>query len=78
MPLIPWTFLLVLGRKAKKRVTKREKQKKLLTLYRSCVYPFFANIPQVKWYTFPGTSHMSNVEQPERYMEVVSQFLMSV
>lgn len=48
----------------------------LMMCYR-CVYPFFANIPKAKWYTFPGTSHMSNVEQPERYMEIVSQFLMS-
>ena len=43
----------------------------------SCVYPFFENIPQVKWYTFSGTSHMSNVEDPKRYMEVVSQFLLN-
>jgi len=43
----------------------------------SCVYPYFANIPKVKWYTFAGTSHMSNQEDPDKYMEVVSQFLKS-
>ena len=43
----------------------------------SCVYPYFANIPKAKWYTFSGSSHMSNIEQPERYMGVLSQFLMS-
>lgn len=41
----------------------------------SSVYPFFTNIPHVKWYTFPNASHMSNVEEPEKYNAVVSDFL---
>ncbi|KIW93026.1 uncharacterized protein Z519_06875 [Cladophialophora bantiana CBS 173.52] len=40
----------------------------------SCVYPFF-QIPKVKWYTIPGASHCSNLEVPEKYMEVVVEFL---
>ncbi|EXJ65834.1 uncharacterized protein A1O5_11075 [Cladophialophora psammophila CBS 110553] len=40
----------------------------------SCVYPFF-QIPKVKWYTLLGASHCSNLEVPEKYMEVVVEFL---
>ncbi|KAI1624324.1 proline-specific peptidase [Exophiala viscosa] len=43
----------------------------------SCVYPFFEQIPKVKWYTFSGASHCSNVEVPERYCAVVGEFLNS-
>ncbi|KAK5045030.1 hypothetical protein LTR84_010178 [Exophiala bonariae] len=43
----------------------------------SCVYPYFSNIPKVKWYTFPGASHCTNLEIPEKYIEVVSEFLLS-
>lgn len=43
----------------------------------SCVYPFFREIPKVKWYTFGNCSHMTNAEVPEKYAEVVSDFLLS-
>ena len=43
----------------------------------SCVYPYFRGIEKCRWYTFGGTSHMSNVEDAERYVEVVGEFLMS-
>lgn len=40
-----------------------------------CVAPFFKNIPKVKWITMDGASHMSHVEQPEKYMQIVADFL---
>ncbi|KIW99527.1 uncharacterized protein Z518_11266 [Rhinocladiella mackenziei CBS 650.93] len=42
----------------------------------SCVYPYFSGIPKVKWYTFPGASHCTNVEIPDKYMAVVAEFLL--
>lgn len=47
------------------------------TLSQSCVYPYFSNIPKVKWYTFSGASHCTNLEIPDKYLEVVSEFLLS-
>jgi len=38
------------------------------------VYPFFKNIPRVKWVQFSESSHMSHYEETERVMEVVGQF----
>lgn len=39
------------------------------------VQPFFDNIPDVRWEIFEQSSHMPFVEEPERYMAVVSAFL---
>ena len=39
------------------------------------VQPFFDGIPDVKWEIFESSSHMPFVEEPDRYMAVVSQFL---
>lgn len=41
----------------------------------SCVYPFFEGIQKCRWYTFPGLSHMSNVEDVEAYVKIVEGFL---
>ena len=41
----------------------------------SCVAPYFEHIPRVKWVTLEGASHFAHVEQRERYMEVVGDFL---
>ena len=43
----------------------------------SCVYPYFSGIPKVKWYTFTGASHCSNVEIPGKYVAVIAEFLLS-
>jgi L-proline amide hydrolase len=39
------------------------------------VQPFFDNIPDVRWEVFENSSHMPFVEEPERYLSVVSEFL---
>ena len=39
------------------------------------VQPFFDNIPDVRWEIFEASSHMPFVEEPERYMQVVEEFL---
>ena len=41
----------------------------------SCVAPFFREIPKVKWVTMADASHCSNLEHPEKYMKIVSDFL---
>ena len=41
----------------------------------SVIEPFFQNIPQVKWFTFAESSHMPFLEEREKYMQVVSNFL---
>jgi pimeloyl-ACP methyl ester carboxylesterase len=41
----------------------------------SCVYPYFEGIKKCRWYTFPGLSHMSNVEDLEAYVKIVEGFL---
>ena len=41
-----------------------------------CVEPYFWGLEKVRWVRIPGASHMSHVEQPEKYFEVVSQFLL--
>jgi pimeloyl-ACP methyl ester carboxylesterase len=40
-----------------------------------CLQPWFDGIPKVRWITIPNASHMSYIEQPERFMDIVSQFL---
>ncbi len=39
------------------------------------VQPFFDAIPDVRWEIFEASSHMPFIEEPERYLEVVSSFL---
>ena len=39
------------------------------------VQPFFDAIPDVRWEIFEHSSHMPFVEEPERYMQVVGDFL---
>ena len=39
------------------------------------LWPFFLKIRRAKWVTIDGASHMSFVEQPERYLDVVGGFL---
>ncbi|KAJ3574054.1 hypothetical protein NP233_g2025 [Leucocoprinus birnbaumii] len=41
----------------------------------SCVYPFFNLIPRVRWVQFADSSHMAHLEERQKYMEVVGQFL---
>ncbi|KAJ7094793.1 hypothetical protein C8R44DRAFT_645236 [Mycena epipterygia] len=43
----------------------------------SVVAPFFQKIPRIKWVTFAESSHMLHFEERERYMEVVSSFLVN-
>lgn len=42
----------------------------------SCVAPFFNEIPKVKWVQFAESSHTPHVEEKDRYMKVVSDFLL--
>jgi L-proline amide hydrolase len=37
--------------------------------------PWFDGIPKVRWITIPNASHMSSVEQPEKFNDIVWQFL---
>ena len=39
------------------------------------VQPFFDNIPDVRWEIFENSSHMPFVEEADRYMSVVEDFL---
>ncbi|KAM7191688.1 Alpha/Beta hydrolase fold [Rhypophila sp. PSN 637] len=39
--------------------------------------PFFNLINKVKWVTFEGAAHFTHVDQRERHMEVIEQFLAS-
>jgi pimeloyl-ACP methyl ester carboxylesterase len=39
------------------------------------VQPYFNGIPKVKWCTISGASHSSQVEKPEKYAELVVEFL---
>lgn len=39
------------------------------------VQPFFDSIPDVRWEIFEHSSHMPFVEEPEKYREVVEEFL---
>ena len=40
-----------------------------------CTAPFFRGIPKCKWVTVQGASHMPNAEFPEKYGEIVTDFL---
>ncbi|GJJ06645.1 hypothetical protein Clacol_000839 [Clathrus columnatus] len=39
------------------------------------VLPFFEKIPKCKWVRFEESSHLPHVEEPERFLEVVGEFL---
>ena len=39
------------------------------------VQPFFDKIKKVKWVTFDNSSHSAFIEETDRYMKVVSDFL---
>lgn len=39
------------------------------------VKPFFDNIQKVKWVTFENSSHSPFIEEQDRYMKLVSDFL---
>ena len=38
--------------------------------------PFFQKVQRVKWVQFAYSSHLPAFEEPERYFEVVGQFLL--
>ncbi|EKM74782.1 hypothetical protein AGABI1DRAFT_47398 [Agaricus bisporus var. burnettii JB137-S8] len=40
-----------------------------------CVYPLFQQIPRVRWIQFPESSHMAQLEEHERFLQVVGLFL---
>jgi L-proline amide hydrolase len=37
--------------------------------------PWFDLIPKVKWAVLAKSSHMSSLEEPERYLELLNGFL---
>lgn len=39
------------------------------------VQPFFDNIPDVRWEIFDNSSHMPFVEEPDKYMRLVEDFI---
>ncbi|KAF5318368.1 hypothetical protein D9758_018954 [Tetrapyrgos nigripes] len=41
----------------------------------AAVRPWFSTIPKVKWVELQQSTHLAQFEEPERYAEVVSQFL---
>jgi pimeloyl-ACP methyl ester carboxylesterase len=40
-----------------------------------CVSPLFEKIPKAKWIQFAKSSHMPFYEEPERYFQIVGEFL---
>ena len=40
-----------------------------------CVAPYAELIPDARWEVFAESSHLPNVEEPERYVAVVESFL---
>lgn len=44
----------------------------------SVIKPFWDKIEKVKWYTFPGGSHMGHFEDTEKYVQIVGDFLAGV
>ena len=41
----------------------------------ACVQPFADAVPDVRWVMFEESSHLPHVEEPERYLHVVGDFL---
>jgi pimeloyl-ACP methyl ester carboxylesterase len=39
--------------------------------------PFFNNIEKVRWVTMNGVAHMGYLEQPDKYISIVTDFLSS-
>ena len=39
------------------------------------IRPFFDKLPRVKWYTFAESSHLANLEEREKYLQLVGDFL---
>ncbi|GJJ06650.1 hypothetical protein Clacol_000844 [Clathrus columnatus] len=39
------------------------------------VFPFFNNIPKCRWVRFEGSSHLPQFEEPERFFELIGDFL---
>lgn len=40
-----------------------------------CLKPWFDGIPKVKWVKIPDASHMFHSEQPDKFIDVVWEFL---
>lgn len=40
------------------------------------VEPYFQRIPKVKWIQFANSAHVPQLEETERFMEVVGNFLL--
>jgi len=41
----------------------------------ACVQPYAERIPDVRWEVFPNSSHMPHVEEPERFIALLAEFL---
>lgn len=41
------------------------------------IMPFFERIPRVRWVTLENSSHLTHLEERERYMELLGTFLRS-
>ncbi|KZV91438.1 proline-specific peptidase [Exidia glandulosa HHB12029] len=41
----------------------------------SVILPFFERIPNVTWIKFPNSSHTAQLEEPERFLQVIGGFL---
>ena len=41
------------------------------------VLPLFQHIPHVKWYTFAESAHMTRLEEPEKWIALVSAFVLN-
>lgn len=41
----------------------------------AAVAPLFQRIPHVKWFTFANSTHMPHLEEREKWMSLVSDFL---
>ena len=39
------------------------------------MWPMFQKISKVKWVQFADSTHLAQFEEPERYLEVVTEFL---
>jgi pimeloyl-ACP methyl ester carboxylesterase len=43
----------------------------------SVMEPFFNSIEKVKWVRFAESSHLPQLEEPEEFLKVVGEFLLS-
>lgn len=37
--------------------------------------PLFRHIPNVRWYTFADSAHMPHIEETEKYLDLVADFV---